>query len=166
MTYEEALAIVEELRGHGRAPFSVEQKQRIEEIYPQIMGRRFRKTSCKRCYHDAVIEMTVKLRRTKKMDSKRKSKYIMRAGFIIRHPQIDNGRIYTNANLTDEVAEKYIELFPAKRVMFDVIPEAVEKTPEERVEAPVEATKEAEQVSGQPEEKTPAKAKKRKKAKK
>lgn len=163
MTYDEALVLIEELRGHGRAPFSIEQKQLIERIYPQIMGRNFRKTSCKRCYHDAVIEMVVKLRRTKKMEPKRNCKYIMRAGFVIRHPQIDGGKIYTNANLTDEVAEKYIELFPQKAHMFDRIPDL----PEERVEAPAEVTKEAEQASVQPAEEKPAEAqKKRKKAKK
>ena len=160
MTYDEALVIVEELRGHGRAPFSIEQKQQIAEIYPLIMGRNFRKTSCRRCYHDAVIEMAVKLRRTKKMEVTKKSQYHMRAGFIIHTPAIDNGKIYTNANLTDEVAEKYLELFPQKRAMFDVIPEKPAETPVEAPEEPTEA-------SVQPSEEKPVKARsKRKKAKK
>lgn len=160
MTYDEALVIVEELRGHGRAPFSIQDKQLIKEVYPQIMGRNFRETSCKRCYHDAVIEMAVKLRRTKKMEAPNKCKYRMRAGFIIHTPAIDNGKIYTNANLTDEVAEKYLELFPQKRAMFDVIPE---KPAEKPVEAPQEPT----EASVQPSEEKPVKARsKRKKAKK
>ena len=134
MTYDEALVIVEELRGHDRAPFSIEQKQRIEEIYPMIMGRTFRKTSCKRCYHDAVIEMVVKLRKSKKMERTEKCDYRMRAGFIIHTPAIDGGKIYTNANLTNEVARRYLELFPQKRVMFEAVPEPVE-TPEEPAKA-------------------------------
>ena len=159
MTYDEALVIVEELRGHGRAPFSIEQKQLIEQTYPQIMGRNFRKTSCKRCYHDAVIEMAVKLRKTRVMETPKKCDYKMRAGFIIRHPLVDDGKIYTNANLTNEAAAKYLELFPAKAVMFEVIPE--------KKETPVEAPKESEQASVQPREDKAKKARsKRKKAKK
>ena len=154
MTYDEALVIVEELRGHDRAPFSIEQKQRIEEIYPMIMGRRFRKTSCRRCYHDAVIEMAVKLRRTKKMERTEKCDYRMRAGFIIHTPAIDNGKIYTNANLTNEVARRYLELFPQKRVMFEVIPE------------PVEAPEEPKQASVQPTEEKPKKGKSSRKSSK
>ncbi len=160
MTYDEALVIVEELRGHDRAPFSIEDKQRIEEIYPMIMGRRFRKTSCKRCYHDAVIEMAVKLRRTKKMERYEKCDYRMRAGFIIHTPAIDGGKIYTNANLTNEVAKRYLELFPQKRVMF-------EQVPEETAEKPVEAPEESKQASDQPKAEKPKKGRSsRKKAKK
>ena len=146
MTYDEALVIVEELRGHDRAPFSIEQKQRIEEIYPMVMGRKFRKTSCKRCYHDAVIEMAVKLRKTKKMEVTKKCNYRMRAGFIIHTPAIDGGKIYTNANLTDEVTRRYLELFPAKAVMFEQIPE---KSAEKPAEAPAEPKQASVQQDGE-----------------
>lgn len=158
MTYEEALAIVEELRGRLKAPFSIEDKQLIARIYPEITGRTFRKTACRRCYQDAVIEMAVKLRKEQKM--KEKCAYHMRAGFIIRCGDFDNGEIYTNANLTDDVAKRYLERFPNKRNMFDVIPEDV---PAERTAAPAEAVKEPERVSNQPEKKKAAKATKKRK---
>jgi len=156
MTHDEALVILEELRGHGNAPFSLEQKQLIEELYPQVMGRYFKKTSCRRCYHDAVIEMTVRLRRTRKMEVTKKCNYHMRAGFIINSPLIDDGKIYTNANLTDDVAAKYLEMFPGKRDMFDVVPEEEPK----QAETPVEEEEPA-KASVQP-EKAKKKAKKHK----
>ena len=160
MTYEEALAIVEELRGRGNAPFSIEDKRRVSEVYPQIMGRRFRKTSCRRCYHDAVIEMAVQLRKTKKLEKTMANcDYHLRAGFIIRSPKVDEGRIYTNANLTNEVAKRYLELFPGKRNMFDVIPEEPAETPTESVEAKAEE-------SVKPSEKKPAKARSKRSKKK
>lgn len=134
MTYDEALVIVEELKGVGKAPFSIHQKQQIAEIFPLIMGRKFRKTSCPRCYHDAVIEMAVQLRKEKKMPEK--CNYRMRAGFIIHNPAIDNGKIYTNANLTDDVARRYLELFPQKKNMFEVIPKVEEKPAETPATAP------------------------------
>ena len=157
MTYQEALDRVEELRGHGNAPFSVEQKRLISQIYPEIMGKPFRRTACQRCYHDAVIEMAVKLRKEQKM--REKCDYHMRAGFIIRCGDFDNGEIYTNANLTNDVARRYLERFPQKRAMFDRIPE-------ERAETPVQATEEPTKQVVQPSRKSPAKGgSKRKKRK-
>ena len=157
MTYEEALARVEELRGRLSAPFSVEDKRLIAQLYPEIIGRAFRKTACKRCYHDAVIEMAVKLRKEQKM--REKCDYHMRAGFIIRCGDFDNGEIYTNANLTNDVARRYLERFPNKRVMFDRIPEETAETP---VQATEEPTKQVVQPSQKKAVKGGSKRKKRK----
>lgn len=154
MTYQEALDRVEELRGHGNAPFSIEQKRLIAQLYPEITGKPFRRTACQRCYHDAVIEMAVKLRKEQKM--REKCDYHMRAGFIIRCGDFDGGEIYTNANLTNDVARRYLERFPNKRKMFDRIPE----------ETPAEATKEPGKQVVQPSGKKAVKATaKRKKSK-
>lgn len=157
MTYQEALDRVEELRGHGNAPFSIEQKRLIAQMYPEILGKPFRRTACQRCYHDAVIEMAVKLRKEQKM--REKCDYHMRAGFIIRCGDFDDGEIYTNANLTNDVAKRYLERFPQKRAMFDRIPEETAETPAEAVKEP---TKQVVKPSGEKAVKTPAKRKKRK----
>ena len=53
-------------------------------------------------------------------------KYIMRAGFIIHSPVFDGGKVYTNDNLTDDVAERYMEMFPMKKSMFDRNPNYTE----------------------------------------
>ena len=157
MTYQEALDRVEELRGRMSAPFSIEDKQLIARLYPEITGRTFHKTACRRCYQDAVIEMAVKLRKDQKM--KEKCNYHMRAGFIIRCGDFDDGEIYTNANLTDDVARRYLERFPNKRDMFDVIPEETAETPAEADNEPSEASV---QPSGEKAAKAPAKRKKSK----
>lgn len=85
-----------------------------------------------------------------------KCDYHMRAGFIIRCGDFDGGEIYTNANITNDVAKRYLERFPQKRVMFDRIP----------AETPVQATKEPSkqvvQPVGKKAVKAPAKRKKRK----
>ena len=157
MTYKEALDRVEELRGHGNAPFSIEQKREIARMYPEITGKPFRKTACQRCYHDAVIEMAVKLRKEQKM--REKCDYHMRAGFIIRCGDFDGGEIYTNANLTNDVARRYLECFPQKRVMFDRIPEETAEMPSETTEEP------SEQVV-QPSEEKPATGRSKRKKRK
>ena len=72
----------------------------------------------------------------------------------------DGGKIYTNANLTNEVAKRYLELFPQKRVMFETVHE-------EAAEKPVEAPEEPKQASDQPKAEKPKKGRSsRKKAKK
>ena len=67
-------------------------------------------------------------------------KYIMRAGFIIHSPIFDGGKVYTNDNLTDDVAERYMETFPMKKSMFDRNPNSTEPT-EAKAEAPKPKTK-------------------------
>lgn len=58
----------------------------------------------------------------------------MRAGFVISCPTFRDGKIFTNDNLTDEVAEEYIAQFPTKAAMFDeVMPKEV-KPEAEKVE--------------------------------
>ena len=75
-----------------------------------------------------------------------KCDFHMRAGFIIRCGDFDNGEIYTNANLTNDVAKRYLERFPNKRVMFDRIPE-------ETAEMPVQGEKEPSKQVVQPSQK-------------
>lgn len=157
MTYKEALDKIAELRGRGNAPFSIDEKREIARMYPEIMGKPFRKTACQRCYHDAVIEMAVKLRKEQKM--REKCDYHMRAGFIIRCGDFDGGEIYTNANLTNDVAKRYLERFPQKRVMFDRIPEETAEMPSETTEEP------SEQVV-QPSEEKPATGRSKRKKRK
>ena len=100
-----------------------------------------RATSCQTCYHDAVIEIYLQL---KKNIMANDCKYRLRAGFIINTPAIKG--VYSNANLTDKVAEKYLELFPQKASMF-------EKLPEKPVLTGANGTKDIEVGSNAPEQK-------------
>lgn len=100
-----------------------------------------RATSCQTCYHDAVIEIYLQL---KKNIMANECKYRLRAGFIINTPAIKG--VYSNANLTDKVAEKYLELFPQKASMF-------EKLPEKPVLTGADGTKDIEVGSNAPEQK-------------
>lgn len=71
-----------------------------------------------------------------------RGRWSMRAGYIIRTPDFENGKIYTNDNLTDDVAERYMTQYPSKREMFVErqdfafkaveTPEAVNTTPKAR----------------------------------
>ena len=59
---------------------------------------------------------------------KEKSKARLRAGFIIACPTFHGGKVFTNDNLTDEIAAEYLEQFPNKAVFFAEKPAKVEKT--------------------------------------
>lgn len=52
----------------------------------------------------------------------------MRAGFIIHCPTFHGGKIFTNDNLTDEIAQEYIEKYPEQARYFD----GVENTPKKQ----------------------------------
>ena len=118
MTYDEAIRISEELRGSLNGSFSTSERAEIERLYEAVLARKLRKTNCQRCYHDALIEIICFLKKEQRMAER--SKYVMRAGFIIHSPNFDGGKIYTNDNLTDEVAERYMKEFPQRANMFDV----------------------------------------------
>jgi hypothetical protein len=45
----------------------------------------------------------------------------MRAGFIIQCPSFHKGEVFTNANLTDKIAEEYLKKFPKQKDYFDVV---------------------------------------------
>ena len=126
MTYDEAVGLSDALRESFDAPFSASDKSLIERLYDAVLGRRFQPTNCQQCYHDALIEIICFLKKEKRMAER--SKYIMRAGFIIHSPLFDNGKIYSNDNLTDDVAERYLSMFPQKRPMFDLRPSDGQKT--------------------------------------
>lgn len=52
-----------------------------------------------------------------------KSNYRLRAGAIINCPTFMGGKVFTNDNLTDEVAKNYLEKFPDNEDLFQKIPE-------------------------------------------
>ena len=138
MTYEEAVALCEGLRTRFDEPFSPSDKATIERLYAEAVGRDFRPTSCQMCYHDALIEIYHSLKNNRKMADK--CNYRLRAGYLINSPTFRGGAIYSNANLTDEVAEEFLTTFPERVDMFQQLPKADEK-PKEGENSPVTATK-------------------------
>ena len=122
MTLEDAKRLIADLKTRFDAPYSSGDKSTIEGLYSAVLGKTFVPTSCQNCYHDAVIEIYRYIKINNAM--KKKSKYTMRAGFIINCPTFRGGQIFSNDNLTDEVAEEYIKRFPSNRDLFDVAEDA------------------------------------------
>lgn len=154
MTYEEAVTLTDGLRERGNASFSPSEKGTIKRLYSAVLGKTFRVTSCQRCYHDAVIEIALYLRKNKKMEEKKN--YELRAGYIIHTPEFHDGKIFTNDNLTDEVAAEYLKKYPQKARFFARIPE-------ETAETAANEPKNTDVASSSPKERKPRKLKNSKK---
>lgn len=103
----------------SKASLSSSEKSEIESWYHEALGKTFHKTSCNDCYHDAAIEIYLYLKRNGKM--KEKSNYCLKNGVLLQ-PEFGQSTFYTNANLTDEVAEKYLAKHPENINLFSVYP--------------------------------------------
>ena len=120
MTYEEATAKVGELKARFDRPFDATDKAVIETLYFEVTRKRFVPTTCQQCYHDALIEIYLKLKKEKAMP--KTCNYAMKAGFIISCPDFYHGKIFTNENLTDKVAHEYLTKYPQMEKYFQKIP--------------------------------------------
>ena len=120
MTYKEATAKVEELKARFDSPFDATDKAVIETLYFAVTRKRFVPTTCQQCYHDALIEIYLKLKKEKAMP--KTCNYAMKAGFIISCPDFYHGKIFTNENLTDKVAHEYLTKYPQMESYFQKIP--------------------------------------------
>lgn len=120
MTYEETTAKVGELKARFDSPFDSTDKAVIETLYNEVTRKRFVPTTCQQCYHDALIEIYLKLKKEKAMP--KTCNYAMKAGFIISCPDFYHGKIFTNENLTDKVAHEYLTKYPHMESYFQKIP--------------------------------------------
>lgn len=152
MTRQEAEKQLKRLKGIFDKPFGLFDKRIIEQLYMAVLGRVFVPTTCQNCYHDAVIEMICYLKHNDMADIKN---YILKAGAIIDCADFDGGKIYSNANLTDDVARRYLEKYPQRVVLFAKVPEkAAETEISEKVEQlPTDAGKVAQNGQKRPKNK-------------
>ena len=111
---------LEGLRARYDAPYNPSDKLLIRRLYREVLGKEMRKTSCQTCYHDAVVEMYCYIKNKGRMAKTRK--YLLKAGAVIQNPNFEGGKVYTNVNLTDAVAEKYLKKYPGRAVLFQRIP--------------------------------------------
>lgn len=121
MELAEAKKIIEELRGRFDAPFGSTDKSTIENLYYEVLGKDFVPTSCQQCYHDGLIEIYHYIKKYGKMAEK--LNYRLKAGAIINCPAFMDGKVFSNDNLTDEIAEEYLKEFPNNVDLFQKVPE-------------------------------------------
>lgn len=98
----------------------------IEQAYRDVFGRGVRDCKCPNRYRDAVIELRIFIKNHATME---KSNYKLKAGVVIQPS--GTSEVYTNDNLTDEIAEQFLKERPGARGLFAVAPTTAEsdKTP-------------------------------------
>ena len=127
MELAEVKKTIEDLKGRFDTPFSSSDKSTIENLYYEVIGKTFVPTSCQQCYHDGLIEIYHYIKKNGKMAEK--LNYRLKAGAIINCPAFMSGKVFSNDNLTDDVAEKFLKQFPDNVELFQKIPKKV-KSPD------------------------------------
>ena len=102
--------------------FSSLDRSFLDSMYYMIFGKEITNKGCSNCYRDAYIEIYTKLKCEQKMP--KKSSYQLKAGAVITF--FGSSQAFTNANLTDEVAVKYLSLCEENAKMFSYLPDGWE----------------------------------------
>lgn len=130
LEFEEIAALCEDRELFGRvvskATYTPQEAAQIGAAYLQIFKRQIVQT-CGNCVGDALAELVALYRKNpEKMKEQNSCNYKLRAGMLIRLKFGDNV-YYSNANLTDKVAEEYIMAKPSRLSDFEKYPESIVK---------------------------------------
>ena len=120
MTVDEVKILLSDLNRGYNTPYSSAEQATIERLYYEVLGKRLSGCRCLDRWHDAVLEINSYIKKHGKM--KEKSNYKLRAGVILQIA--GSSEIYTNDNLTDEVAAAFLKEHPNAAGRFEVIPTA------------------------------------------
>lgn len=120
MTVDEAKILLAGLNRGYNSPYSTSEQAVIETLYHEVLGRPIRGCRCPDKWRDAVLEIYSYIKKHGKM--KEKSNYKLRAGVILQIA--GSSQIYTNDNLTDEVAAAFLSEHPNAAGRFEIIPPA------------------------------------------
>lgn len=124
---DEVKILLSDLNRGYNTPYSSAEQATIERLYYEVLGKHLNGCRCPDKWHDAVLEINSYIKKHGKM--KEKSNYKLRAGVILQIA--GSSEIYTNDNLTDEVAAAFLKEHPNAAGRFEVIP-----TAEKDAEAP------------------------------
>lgn len=120
MNVEQALSLCRDWIGRPHASLSDGDIKQIEALYNDVLGKHIKKCNCKNRYEDAVAEIYHYLKRGGQM--RVKSQYVLKSGVVLQ-PKGSN-KVYTNDNLTDEVAQAFLRERPNATGLFVYIPKA------------------------------------------
>lgn len=113
------------LRSRTQSPSDAE---RLERVYRAVFGERINRT-CGNCLYDAYI--LLKINAKKDMENLKERAvcgFQLKAGAILRIPDGKGGRtLYSNANLTDAVATKWLKENPNTRHLFAKLPDGFDE---------------------------------------
>lgn len=118
MTYEETMTRLKEMESRYQDGFSSLDRSILDSLYFNIFGREITNRGCSDCYRDAYMEILIYLKRTNAMP--KKSDFVLKPGAIITF--FGEPKCYSNANITDEVALRFLALNPSNEKLFESLP--------------------------------------------
>jgi len=118
MTYESTMQRLQEMESRYNDGFSSLDRSYLDSLYYDLFGREITNKGCGDCYRDAYMEICIKLKKTKAMP--KKSDFVLKAGAIITF--FGEAKCYSNANLTDEAALRFLALNPNNEKLFESLP--------------------------------------------
>ena len=132
MNYAEAMNTLTRLRslliaGGDDSVYNEEDREIIATLYRSECGKAIRQCNCRDRYTDAVIETLITLKKRGIMA--KEQTYKLRPGVIIWV----GTTVYSNNNLTDEIAAAYLETHPESRGKFERVPETYVSPAEEEL---------------------------------
>lgn len=130
MTEHEAQAELMILRGlaDGGGDLALV-RERIDRLYWAVCRKHLRTCKCKNVEKDALLEIYSKLMYHKKTNTTMAQSRLVNGVLLYIE-----GRHYSNSNLTDEVARKFLAKYPQRKDWFSVLPA---EQPQEQGEAKV-----------------------------
>lgn len=119
MTYEETMIRLKEMESRYQDGFSSLDRSLLDSLYFNIFGREITNRGCSDCYRDAYMEILIYLKRNKAMP--KKSDFVLKPGAIITF--FGEPKCYSNANITDEAALRFLAMNPSNEKLFEHLPE-------------------------------------------
>lgn len=112
------IGIINDLEPRLTSGFTQSDNVTIRRLYSELLNKQVLNIGCHDCYRDAYIEICIFI---KKRENMKKCDYVLKNGVVLRIFGDEN--IYTNTNLSNNVAESYLQKFPERIDFFFRFPE-------------------------------------------
>lgn len=107
------------LRTHTHTPDDAE---RLDLAYRAVFKQKINR-HCINCLYDAFILLRISMKNeSRQIKARLECQYRLKAGVVLWIDGEDGRRLYTNANLTDEVAKHWLKEHPDTRHYFSQLP--------------------------------------------
>lgn len=118
MDYEEVMTTLQSMKSRFNDGFSTLDRSYLDRLHYDIFGKDITNRGCSDCYRDAFILIINYLKKNKAMPQK--CNYRLKPGAVIQF--FGKSAIYSNPNLTDEIAEKFLGMNSDNKRMFSDLP--------------------------------------------
>lgn len=101
--------------------FSFADRRFLDRLHYRLFGKTITNKGCSDCYRDAYALIKIQLKKNPTMAEKNQCGYRLKAGALVQF--FGESTVYTNHNLTDEVAERFLKKNPAMKKLFAEMPD-------------------------------------------